>query len=778
MASANVDILVNAKNNASGTLKQVKADLSGMDKAAGVLTGGIAGVAATAGVAAVLGLGGAISDLVSKASSVDKIGDSFENLAASAGQSSESMLVALRRASNGMISDGELMLSANKAMMLGVADTAEEMTALLGVARTRGAAMGLSASQAFDNIVTGLGRESALILDNLGIVLDAEKVMADYAKTLDKTAQELSSVERKQALVNAVMAQSAGMKAVTGGGAGTALAQAQVAQEEAGVKVGQFMGPAVRDFAQLQVDAINAVQGQWSSLDVAIRETTDLMATAKVPEENIAQLQRYVEVSQEARKLEQEGVLGVAQWSRQLNEIFQRAQFGFLTPEDVLLINQASNALDNLSKRQQAAAAATAAVAAERRAETTDLKTSTAALASLERAEDAAAAAAFRATPEVQKLAAGLGVVGQIALQSASDLNTFNNAVARISAGMAAANQVQAVRMSAIGQAEAAAQRAVEAGADPQQIADQLGAITEQMWNLAPPTDKTTEGMFLFKQSLSAADDQLVNTAEGLEKANAAATRLGTEGVKQAGKAFEDLKDKVASVLSGSTDLSFMGDSLDAIMPREDAVNENARRLGDIAVKGFANQDWLEEFKREVPDIYAALVDSGDPKGQAARLLKEFQRGMVPELIDKDRAKELVKEMIVGEANAAALAEEIANELATELQMSKEKALATAQAALGVQADGTAGQSVTAGAVAGVDGSAVAQKLSSDLRKQDNIDLLYNAGKASGGTWAAGFMATVGENIPKTLIDVLTTLVSKDVWANIQAQQGLTGAAP
>ena len=41
-----------------------------------------------------------------------------------------------------MVTDADLILSANKAMMLGVADNAQEMTALLDIARARGAGDG------------------------------------------------------------------------------------------------------------------------------------------------------------------------------------------------------------------------------------------------------------------------------------------------------------------------------------------------------------------------------------------------------------------------------------------------------------------------------------------------------------------------------------------------------------------------------------------------------------------------------------------------------------
>src|SRR5690606_17413735 len=100
-----------------------------------------------------------------------------------------------------------LVKAANRSMLLGVADTAEEMSTLMQIAAERGQAMGISVTQAFDDIVTGLGRGSALILDNLGILVDAEEANRAYAETLGKTASALTDAEKKQALINAVLAQ-------------------------------------------------------------------------------------------------------------------------------------------------------------------------------------------------------------------------------------------------------------------------------------------------------------------------------------------------------------------------------------------------------------------------------------------------------------------------------------------------------------------------------------------------------------------------------------------
>jgi len=94
-------------------------------------------------------------------------------------------------------------------MMLGVAYTAEEMAQLMEVAAVRGRAMGLSTTQAFLDIVTGIGRVSPMILDNLGILTGGEKTFEDYAKSIGKSKDALTDAEKKQALFNKVLLETA-----------------------------------------------------------------------------------------------------------------------------------------------------------------------------------------------------------------------------------------------------------------------------------------------------------------------------------------------------------------------------------------------------------------------------------------------------------------------------------------------------------------------------------------------------------------------------------------
>lgn len=133
------------------------------------------------------------------------IQQSFIMMADAADISSNKLVESLRNASMGTIATTDVMLSANRAMALGVGKNVEDMTKLMEIARLKGQAMGLDTTQAFDNIVTGIGRASPLILDNLGITIKQNEAQQLYAQKLGKSAEQLTDSEKKQALYNAVM---------------------------------------------------------------------------------------------------------------------------------------------------------------------------------------------------------------------------------------------------------------------------------------------------------------------------------------------------------------------------------------------------------------------------------------------------------------------------------------------------------------------------------------------------------------------------------------------
>jgi hypothetical protein len=144
------------------------------------------------------------------------------NLAAGVGKGMGKITNAIVEASQETISNYDAMKSASQAMMLGIDADVSQYAQLTEIAALRGRAMGMSTTRAFSDIVRGIGRMSPLILDNLGIVIDAENRYKEYAASIGKATDELSSAEKKQALLNGVLEEGNALLEQAGGLAFTA----------------------------------------------------------------------------------------------------------------------------------------------------------------------------------------------------------------------------------------------------------------------------------------------------------------------------------------------------------------------------------------------------------------------------------------------------------------------------------------------------------------------------------------------------------------------------
>ena len=247
----------------------VRTALGGVEGAAKTAAAGIAGLGAAMVGGALVGfagqLAGSVMEMAKAADASGRLQVAFDGLAATAGTSSSQIMTRLQQASGGAIAEYDLMLAANKAMMLGVADSAEEMGQLMEIARVRGTAMGLSTAQAFDNLVTGLGRGSALILDNLGIIVDAEAANEAYATSIGKTVSQLTEQEKKQALVNVTLAEATG-EALP---AASAYERMGAAMADMKVELGDLFNPAIAAAANMIAAGIGAVNDRIAEGEMA-----------------------------------------------------------------------------------------------------------------------------------------------------------------------------------------------------------------------------------------------------------------------------------------------------------------------------------------------------------------------------------------------------------------------------------------------------------------------------------------------------------------------------
>lgn len=142
-------------------------------------------------------------DLANMAAQAEQERVAFANMAASYGANGDIILAKLKEVSDGTIDTMTMIRNAGTAMMMGIAP--DDIVGLLEIAKATARQTGQTTVQAFEDISLAVGRQSKMILDNLGIILDVEKANQEYAKALGKTSQALTDTERKQAFMVATM---------------------------------------------------------------------------------------------------------------------------------------------------------------------------------------------------------------------------------------------------------------------------------------------------------------------------------------------------------------------------------------------------------------------------------------------------------------------------------------------------------------------------------------------------------------------------------------------
>ena len=111
----------------------------------------------------------------------------------------------LESATRGLINRYDLMVGLNRALTLGSAENTQQFAELARTALTLGRALGVDARFALESLSLGIGRQSRLILDNLGLIVSIESANKNYAKALRKTVKELTDSEKREAFRTAAL---------------------------------------------------------------------------------------------------------------------------------------------------------------------------------------------------------------------------------------------------------------------------------------------------------------------------------------------------------------------------------------------------------------------------------------------------------------------------------------------------------------------------------------------------------------------------------------------
>jgi len=786
MADERVRILLEAKDNASATINKVGASLDNMQPTVGGLSGSFGKLlpvmGAIGGAFAMVGGASAAMDLASAGAKAEALGASFDMMATAAGQSSEEMLAAMQRASGGTIANTDLILAANRAMSFGVANSGQEMASLIQLSMAQAAKMGISATQAFNDLVTGVGRLSPMILDNLGVTVSAEKAYATYAETLGKTADQLSQAEQRQAFLNEMMA-SAPNAAKEAEAAADSSAGA-FARMESGIKnltdaLGIALAGPMSAFADTAGNIANATAalfdptsaqemntaienqiGKVQSLQALMAQTEAQMASVggsagfeALPEDvqrsldfgpQLLAIKEYrmeleASVSALARMVQAKGMIG--EQSNFQSGQDQAAQW--MAAQAALLEQTRANVASIISEADAAQAAM--------------IQTYTAQIDSLTKGliSDVGAGAALEMNDRLKgQLLELIGIYqalgmssqeinyslidwlnGQVgaARDAANSLNNYARSAAN--AGANSAGAIGPLRGLA-----GALRDVAMSGGGPNRM-DKWEKINYDLTGITPKAYALKDGFAALGETFDTFSYSAGGAASSLEGFDA----------------LDGIGSKVQGLLSGALDVG-VGPDPSSLLPREDALNEDARRLADVMVNGFSSP-WAAYFQSEFPALFQQMTAGGDIKAGAATMLQEFEQGLRPELINQDMVKERVKAMLVGDANMAALAQEITAELQAEMA-----GMDPAQISAAV------------GGALGIGDTGVSSGIEDELGNAALIGKIQGTGTTAGKSWGNAFLAYVQDNVPATLVGLLVDLVTPGVRAKINAEGSAEGA--
>ena len=147
--------------------------------------------------------GGALRD----AAAGTAIKQSFNSLARSSGVNADKLIANMQRASKGTVAEIDLIRSANRALLAGGADIANELPRLLEIARAASVATGQDIGYVFETLTKGVIKASPLLIDNAEVYIKIGGAVDQYAASLGKSTEQLSVAERQVAVLNAVLAE-------------------------------------------------------------------------------------------------------------------------------------------------------------------------------------------------------------------------------------------------------------------------------------------------------------------------------------------------------------------------------------------------------------------------------------------------------------------------------------------------------------------------------------------------------------------------------------------
>ncbi len=188
----------------------VDMDTSGAQRGIGSLQGSLDGLLQSlTSVQGVMGAAGAAligleASLGKHGAGVKQVEAEYARLMQSVGADGQKMLAGMRQMMGGTTSDVENMSAALRLANLAGEEFLGALPKLMGIARKQARAMNIDISYALDSVILGFARGSALILDNLGVMVDQQKAMDDYAAATGIATSEMTKQHKTLAILQQI----------------------------------------------------------------------------------------------------------------------------------------------------------------------------------------------------------------------------------------------------------------------------------------------------------------------------------------------------------------------------------------------------------------------------------------------------------------------------------------------------------------------------------------------------------------------------------------------
>jgi len=267
-AGAGLDKASKSSDNYSKKQKGVAGATSNSTKAFAKMAGGTGGlVAAYATLAANIFAISAAFQFLKGAGDLRVLQESQFNYSVKTGKSLSILTSRVQEATGGLLAFEEAAQAVSIGTAAGLSN--EQIEGLASVAKKASMALGRDLTDSFNRLTRGAIKAEPELLDELGIIIRLEKASKDYADALGKNAKDLTTFQKSQAVVNAVLAQGE-EKFSDLGGSVNEIARLGKAFNDVILSIKETVGPFVEFIGGVFADNVYALAGAFAFLGTGI----------------------------------------------------------------------------------------------------------------------------------------------------------------------------------------------------------------------------------------------------------------------------------------------------------------------------------------------------------------------------------------------------------------------------------------------------------------------------------------------------------------------------